>query len=369
MQHTMDTRAHLLERSLDAGLAPLEALTAAQRMWRFVRDGDGAPDGRAAIIGIEYSQSRGWRRIDVDGNRFEPQDGFFDSHPVWGEIRTVSVEGQMMVEIPAFYVRREHSGDAMRLWVSPQPAAGFHRHAAFRLLGIDLPAVQVGAYEACPNGDVAGSLAGVDPLTRIDFPAMQRACRRHGGNGFGLWSIYELSAIQTLVLIEVGSPDVQGEVGFGNVHGGGPKLTGSTSACWRGIHELWGNVLHMVDGLQHDPDGQILLWDEDGHGSWVHTGIQSAGLNSIGAIDGFRSEQAFADVFLPSAIGRSDDGAILSDLYVAPDVGRPSVAYHGGDWSNGSRAGLFALDCNNTASGSGSLIGGRLARRVLHPET
>ena len=39
-----------------------------------------------------------------------------------------------------------------------------------------------------------------------------------------------------------------------------------------------------------------------------------------------------------------------------------AVAYHGGRWSNGAYAGLFALNVYRAASNSDTNIGGRLAK-------
>jgi hypothetical protein len=335
-------------------------------MWRFVRDGSGGRPRAGEVVGIAYDPRGGWRRIDGSGNPWTPPEGFFDRHPIWGGIRRITVERQELVEIPAFYYRREHKGaNQFALWISPQPAQGFQLHPAFRLNGGQMPALQVGAYEAVRDFESAGSVENVEPLTDVDFETMQQLCRRDGSNGFGLWSIYELAAIQMLVLIELGTPDVQHAIAPGNVHGRGPKPTGSTAAVWRGIHELWGNVLHMVDGLRHDADGNVRVWSPDGGDGWIDTALVAGGLNGVGWVDGFRPEPEFSAVLLPASIADDPEDATAPDLYIAPDRGRASVTYHGGGWGSGSQAGLFGLDCRYPASLSDTNVGGRLARRVL----
>ena len=372
MQCPMDIRAELLERSLDAGLPPYQAVDAASRMWRFVRDGDGDGRGDATVVGVRFIKSLGtWDRINAEGCQFEPTDGFFDRHPIWGSIRQVTVDGQAMVRIPAFYWKREETEGELRLWVSDVPAEGFQRHPAFRLDGRDIPAVEVGAYQACLDGSVAGSRAGTDPLTQVDFSQMQHYCAR--GNGFGLWSIYELGAIKLLALIELGTPDNQNAIGFGNCRGGRPQPAGSTVANWRGLNELWGNVWQMVDGLRHDDEGRAVIWDTQGRQQWIETGVRSPVANGLGWIDGFHgagnSDWDLGAAFLPNAVTSDRESAAGPDYYIAPDIGHASVTYHGGDWSHGSEAGLFMLYCNSPASVTHTHLGGRLARRVLSPET
>ncbi|WP_248431483.1 hypothetical protein, partial [Escherichia coli] len=81
-----------------------------------------------------------------------------------------------------------------------------------------------------------------------DFPTMQtRATNRNTGGvtGFGLWNIYQLSAIQTLALIEIGGSDSQTLVGQGHVSGSSALAVDNATvaqASWRGIVGLWGNV-------------------------------------------------------------------------------------------------------------------------------
>jgi hypothetical protein len=41
-----------------------------------------------------------------------------------------------------------------------------------------------------------------------------------------------------------------------------------------------------------------------------------------------------------------------------------AIAYNGGNWSNGSKAGLFYLNLNNEASNSNANNGGRLANKT-----
>ena len=62
-------------------------------------------------IGVVFtgSDSDGdlWARIDADGNVVpDPGQAFFDTHPVWGGIKDVVIDGQHMVLIPAFYIKR-----------------------------------------------------------------------------------------------------------------------------------------------------------------------------------------------------------------------------------------------------------------------
>ena len=364
---TMRVRAGLLERALLRGTTVSEALDQADRMWRFVRDGSGSPAGEA--VGVAYYRDAGcWSWIDADGRIFVPDSGYFDRHPIWGGIRSVKVDGQHMVEIPAFYYRRTRDGDDFEVWVSPSPAPGFELHPAFKQDGRPLQTVCLGAYEANWDVDTAGSQPNCEPLTNVSFEQAQVYATRYGGpEGFGLWSIYELAAVQMLMLIELGTPDVQSAIGMGNVRSRGPKPTGTTAAAWRGLHELWGNVWQMVDGLRHDAEGRIEVWDADGHRRWINTGLKAADLNRIGYIDSFRCERGdgwdLGALFVPGSLAEDPEDAMVSDLSIGPDYGRASVTYHGGYSHHAANAGVFGLHLHIVRSNSCSHVGFRPAFR------
>lgn len=153
------------------------------------------------IIGIIIGKALGnWQRIDAEGNSIAPAAGDFDAHPTYAGIADEVIDGQHLVRVPAFYYRAgavptgEHAGKKA-LWVSPEPAPGFELHPAFRHHGAELAQFHVGKFQGTPDGDdKLGSQPGLKPLASINFPTMQaRAAAR--GEGWMLWSIYQLAAI------------------------------------------------------------------------------------------------------------------------------------------------------------------------------
>jgi len=48
--------------------------------------------------------------------------------------------------------------------------------------------------------------------------------------------------------------------------------TGYTNAIWRALHELWGNVWCMVQGIENR-NGVLWIWNKNGSQSWVNTGV------------------------------------------------------------------------------------------------
>lgn len=313
------------------------------------------------IIGIIFGKKNTpWQRIDVDGNNVDADTSYFNDHPAYAGITDEVIDGQAMVKVPAFYYRSGEVEGKKAIWISDQPADGFSLHSAFKKNGEDLAQFWVGKYQGTADGAKLGSQAGLKPLASINFTAMQQAARR--GDGFMLWSIYQLAAIQMLALIELGTADAQSVLGSGHVNGGGARAVDDETvaqATWRGIVGLWGNVWQMVDGLQTDENTCYRIWDADGNGEYASTGVK--------APDGWihrrhnRSGEGFdlGAVFLPKKTrDEREDAAYRCYTYAY----RNAVAYHGGDWGNGSNAGLFRLYVGPSASFSSSYVGGRLAK-------
>lgn len=321
-----------------------------------------------SIIGIILSKKlHNWQRIDSEGNDIAPTTADFDAHPSYAGITTEVIDGQHMVRVPAFYYRSgkvaagDHAGKKA-LWISPEPAEGFALHPAFRHQGADLAQFYLGEYQGTPDGDKLGSQPGLKPLTSINFPTMQeRAAAR--GDGWMLWSVYQLAAVQMLALIEMGTPDAQAAIGKGHVSGGGVLPVDDdlvTQASWRGITGLWGNVWQMVDGLQTDDESKYRVWDTNGCQVYHDTDV------SVPDYGWFRRRSNKAGegfdlgaLFLPKKTRDDREESGYGDYFWGSDN---AVAYHGGDWSYGANAGLFCLSVVSAASGASSAVGGRLAK-------
>jgi hypothetical protein len=328
------------------------------------------------IIGICLDPSRGrlgWQRIDMDGNSTHPLSAYFDNHPIWGGISADTIDGQAMIKIPKFYVKTGlgPAGSAASgkkcWWVSDAPRPGFSVYPAFMAAGVKMDQFWIGATEATNDGGTkAGSAMGVAPLVNIDFLTMQARCaaRNTGGvEGFRMVDIYQISAVQLLMLIELGTPDVQSAIGAGNTSTSAAVNTGSSNAVWRGIYEFWGNVWSMVDGLQMDEANRVKIWDKNGNKSYQTTGVEKQYMAGWPASLHDEAGKAWdlSLVFLPKATSRK--------VPIIPDyffnfcwAGEENVCYHGGHWSNGAQAGLFYLHLNSEASDSSTRLGSRLAK-------
>lgn len=332
----------------------------------------------AVIIGISLVNSGGgagvWARVDEDGNNRAVDASYFNNHPVFAGVTDVTIDGQAMVLVPAFYFRVADappgSDRAGRRcwWISDQPLPGFERHPAFFDAGQPIPHFYVGKYQGTADGSTKlGSAAGVNPLVSLDFPTMKaRAAARNTGGveGFSLWSIYQLSAIQMLALIEMGGADSQALIGQGRVNQSSAANTNAADvaqATWRGIVGLWGNVWQMVDGLRQNSGGTLEVWDRLGQRNFVATGItppSSGWMVSVNHASGGGWD--LRDMFVAQTVDGTQGNGTFADYFYRSAGER--VAYVGGSWSHGSTAGLFNLDLSLAPSYSYTHIGARLAK-------
>ena len=330
----------------------------------------------ANVIGIAMLSTGGgagtWARVDENGATKVTDASFFSSHATFGAIQDQVIDGQNMVRIPAFYVKRGTISSGVNVgkkavWISDQPAAGFTLHPAFKNAGADLAQFWVGKYQGTPDGVKLGSSPGQAPLTDIDFPTMQaRAAARNtaGVSGFALWSIYQLSAIQTLAMIEMGGADSQALIGQGNVNTGIVVYVNQGTvalATWRGIVGLWGNVYQMVDGLQTDASSKFKIWDRNGNKSYLTTtrAAPTSGTYPVTMAEDTGVDYDLRDIFAPATGDTTASNGSYGDIFYQS---YSAVAYHGGAHTGSAGAGLFCLHIYSVASYASPGVGGRLAK-------
>lgn len=372
LTNEMQMRAELLGRVLATGIEPLTALDHARKLWDFIDYGNNEivcgvdfASEHASIVGLMISGDGTAHRFDGDGRDLEIAT--LDWHPVYAGIRTVHQDGHAMVEIPAFYVRVDHDGGLLTWAISDRQHTGFTLHPAFRRPdGSAAKAIRIGAYAAGQRDGKVVVEAGCKPWTVIDFDDAEARVGELG-RGWRMWSIYDLSAVQILAMIELGGTDMQKLVGRGNVDGGGPVGGGEGRASWRGLHELWGNVWQMVDGLRIAADGVICVWsvDRPGSGEWIRTGVEYGPGSDDGFPVSFHDERGdgfdLSLLFLPNEVSGDAEEAVIADWVWGHWGSRETVAYCGGSWSLGVNAGVFALRLGYARSDTGTYIGFRPA--------
>lgn len=324
----------------------------------------------AQVMGVALRATGGpggtWDHVDDTGATIAtPSASWFNAHPIFGGMQDVTVDGQAMVEVPKFYVRRGTAGGDPAWWISDQPLAGYEVHPAFLLDGVEVPAFQYGKYQASLSGGKLQSVPGVTPTASrslTQFLADAEARNVGGVAGFRLHHYDMWTAIQWLYLVENATMDSQTKTGQGRVNESSAAAVDAADvaqATYRGIVGLWGNVYQWMDGAR---TLNSVIERRDYNGAWQSTGesVPNAGAATYPIT--FRNSAPLE--FIPDTYSTSNDStATLPDYVRWRDAGEyyPCV---GGSWGSGAIAGLWYVYCNGSASYSGSYIGARLARVV-----
>lgn len=333
-----------------------------------------ALDEPVGVVLVETGGGAGvWDRVDLDGNPVACPPGYFSSRPEYDTVVT-AIDNQAMVTIGKFHYANlllaegPYAGKRARV-INKASFTGSQVHPAFyNTSGAQIDQFYVGAFEAYDDGGTkAGSQNNKAPLVSINFNTMTGKCaaRNTGGiTGFQLVDIYQLAAIQYLALVEMGNPDAQLLLGRGNCDSpyGSAMETGRTTAIWRAIHELWGNVWMMVQGIENRA-GTLWVWNKDGTRAFVNTGLVLPDGGwvvdmSVAAGTGFD----LGALFIPTETAGAQTSGSWSDFFWIVKDGTTKVCYHGGHWYHGSSHGLFTLDLHCAASSVGTDVGGRLAK-------
>lgn len=336
------------------------------------------------VIGICLVEAGGgsglWFNVDAQGQPVSLGRSYFDYHPVYAGLKRVLVDGQIMVEVPRFWVKSftaasgPFAGKHCRV-LSPGQADGFKPFPAFMKDGQPLEKVYIGAYQGTNEGGSPvkiGSRPGKSPIVNLNFPTMQSYCanRNTGGvSGFGMWNMYQVAALEHLVLTEFATPDAQAVIGRGHVDGSAAVNTDYTNQpVWRGFVGLWGNVWQMVDGMDVTTAGKVRLWKNDGSRVFVDTGFVLPaydGTNPAYMVKlktGNGAGFDFDDIFLPETTTTSALAGTFPDYFYGRSGSAGNVLYVGGYWSNGGGAGLFCRNLSLPASYSDTYFGCRLAK-------
>lgn len=327
-------------------------------------------------------------------------------------------DGQVMVEIPAFYVK--FTPGSTRTWsISLLPADGYSLHPAFIKNGEFVPYRYYGAYDACVfNGSVyesglnydnnwtAGqdwsadgsaaklaSVSGVYPAVGITR-ANARTLASNRGAGWRQVDVYLEWAVELLFLVEFGTFRTQQTIGDGNTNvtnaynapnsgnqtdsphsvagksnALGNASTNTTSGAssgtrdtaymsYRGIENWYGNCWNWVDGYNINSNQAYVSNNNTQFADDTATNYNAIGAAMVASNDWVTNCQNEPFAFLPSAVGGSSS-TYWADYYYQAAGWR--VALFGGVADNGAAAGGFCWLLNVGSSVLLRSIGARLA--------
>jgi len=118
--------------------------------------------------------------------------------------------GNVMVEIPKFYSRREKEGNVERWMVSGTCHEGFALEPCFLRDGKELPCIYVGAYNSRECGSGIYSSTGGFPDVMRTLSHFEQA---YAEAGYDTYDFSIMLCMQRLCVIELGTRNLKGELG------------------------------------------------------------------------------------------------------------------------------------------------------------
>lgn len=225
-----------------------------------------------------------WRHIDSSLNVLNLQDAerYFNNHPIYKNIVEQVIDGDHMIKIPKFYIKKYWADGRRKFYflISPTPKEGFDLHPAFYHDGEEKDCFWVGKYMASATTHNQSSLTYDMPHKLRSLPAMRPLLLQTPDEGqefaqyergaianlYGIWHIHQLEAIKLLMLIEGahanylakyvdgGSTDL--DVDWNSTMKGQdtpsiPNVDDEKIAAdsWRGIVGLWSSLGQWVYGI------------------------------------------------------------------------------------------------------------------------
>ena len=170
--------------------------------------------------------------------------------------------GNVMVEIPKFYVKRESSGGFEEIWISGYAHEGYQLEPVF--IGADgqeLDCVYMSVYMGAEQGECIVSAAGVYPTLMLTYGDTLRMAQNNG-SGFSEVSFMMYSALQKLFLVEVGTLDASAVFAGDTMQCYFYHVEDITRSCLAAEDAAGSNVIVLYDNYNTDklvPGASIAL--------------------------------------------------------------------------------------------------------------
>lgn len=237
-----------------------------------------------------------WTRIDTN---YDPIKFNIKDHGTWSRIQQVTIDGNIMTEIPITWVKNEILSDGSGCyWISDHDEPGFHVHPAFLSNG-KATKLRIGSYMAQDTGDIVSKDGGADKysyMNHVLYSDIDNIYNRLR-SGYRLMDIYDLHFISRMMLTELGNPEIKNS--FNSDYG---RLN------FHGIWDIYGlpsnNLPCWILGITTNSNGIYYMYPNNGNRTLTYTQIRS--YSSQGYINGF-----YPGSCLIGTIGNFDFGDIF----------------------------------------------------------
>jgi hypothetical protein len=278
-------------------------------------------------------------------------------------------DGNVMVEIPKFYVKFDNTEGAKNVSISLTQDTGYTLHPAFIKGGVEVAHRYYPAYEGYNDSGTLKSISGVTP-TRSQTRATFRTQAENNGTGWHLIDWNLLNAIQVLCLIEIGTWDAQAILGNGNSTGNdfgvitgisnsiGNASTSNPSDTWmsyRGIENLYADIWKFIDGINVRDRVPYINSDYRTFADDTFTGDYiSSNITMPSASASYIKNITFSlNGFISTEVGGSSNTYVPDGLWT--NTG-DRVVFFGGTAADSSLGGLGSLAAGSSSAFVSSLI-------------
>ncbi len=280
-------------------------------------------------------------------------------------------DGNVMVQIPKFYVKYISEGTHRGVEISSVAAEGFSVHQAFIKDGVEVDFRYYRAYTGYVTGSILKSVSGVTP-TRSQTIAVFRTQAELNGAGWHLTDWHLLQAVKILYLVEYADFNSQLYLGNGNHTGTDYGLTTglsngignassgvSNSNTWmsyRGIENFYADCWEFIDGVNIQDRLVYVNSDYNTFASDVFIGdYVSTGITMPTASESYIGDINFGPGgFIPTATGGSSSTFVTDALWTATGN---TTWQHGGTATAGLADGAFCSNANDVSSAASVSIG------------
>lgn len=286
----------------------------------------------------------------------------FDSYAPWNGMDIKTMNGNVMVFIPQFYVAYKENATKKYFYVSDTGETGFTRHPG--------SGKYIGRYHMNIYGNGVGGQRPYVNSTR----ATARSKAKLQGAQYHLFDFATYCAIIWLYIVEFADWNCQSKIGRGYVDnnnsaissGGTDSMTyhtgraagtdGKTAVQYRGIENLWGNVSQLADGFNANGRMAYACTDPSKYADDTATGYTNIGFVPS---DGWITDLTVTEngLLIPKYNGGSETTYVPDYTYSSSGW---RVLFVGGSWGYGAYAGLLCFNATGPSSDSGSDISTRL---------
>lgn len=302
------------------------------------------------------------------------------SNSGYKEDGTVSVldgtAGNVMVQVPKFYVKYTDDGVSKSVEISLTADAGFVVHPAFVKAGVEVAYRYYRAYTAINQVGVLHSVSGVIPTVSQTIATFRTQARANGAG----WEMVDwnlLSAIQALGFVEFADFQWDRYIGAGNNVGADYGITtgqsngiGNSSSpstnngmwmSYRGIENFYADVWEFTDGVNFTAYVPYINSNHTTFASDVFTGdYVSSGVTMPAASGSYiKNINVGSTGFIPTSVtGGSSTTYVGDGLWTAAGN---TIAVFGGSAGTGALGGAFCLNASYASSISSAGVGAGLS--------